>query len=45
MIHHIDYDKEKEVFSKMHGILEGHSFPLKFWVPPKVTNFIIPTPF
>ena len=22
----------------MHGVLEGHSSPLKFWVPPKVTN-------
>ena len=24
----------------MHGVLEGHSSPLKFWVPPKVTNFL-----
>ena len=22
----------------MHGVLEGHSSPLKFWVSPKVTN-------
>ena len=28
----------------MHGVLEDHSSPLKFWVPPKVTNFLI-SPF
>ena len=24
----------------MHGVLEDHSSPLKFWVSPKVTNFL-----
>ena len=24
----------------MHGVLEGHRLLLKFWVPPKVTDFL-----
>ena len=24
----------------MHGVLKGHNFPLKFWVPAEVTSFL-----
>ena len=24
----------------MHGVLEGHSSPLKFWIPSKVIRFL-----